>query len=150
MSEVAFYHLTRRSLEAVLPELLAKVLERGERAVVLCGSAERAASLDTLLWTYAKESFLPHATRAGGHEAEQPVYLTEHEENPNQAGVLILVDGGGGEFLSGFARCLDLFDGNDAEAVTLARARWREARAAGHLLTYWQQGERGWEKKTEA
>ena len=27
------------------------------------------------------------------------------------------------------------------------RDRWRRAKAAGHALTYWQQGQRGWEKK---
>ena len=25
--------------------------------------------------------------------------------------------------------------------------RWTEGKAAGHTLTYWQQGPRGWEKK---
>ena len=32
MTEVAFYHLTRKPLERALPELLEKVLERGMRA----------------------------------------------------------------------------------------------------------------------
>jgi DNA polymerase-3 subunit chi len=42
-----------------------------------------------------------------------------------------------------------MFDGNDAEAVTAARERWRSYKAEGHALTYWQQNARaGWEKKT--
>ncbi len=41
----------------------------------------------------------------------------------------------------------DLFDGADAAAVAAARLRWAEAKAAGHALTYWQQGERGWERR---
>jgi DNA polymerase-3 subunit chi len=41
----------------------------------------------------------------------------------------------------------DLFDGNDPVAVEAARERWRAAKAAGHTLTYWQQGTRSWEKK---
>ncbi len=150
MTDVAFYHLQRKRLEEALPELLDKVLQNGLRAVVLGGSAERVEALDTLLWTYAKESFLPHGSRALGSAAEQPVYLTDTEENPNGATVLVLVDGGGGEFLTGFDRCLDLFDGNDEAAVAAARQRWQAARAANHTLTYWQQGERGWEKKAEA
>jgi DNA polymerase-3 subunit chi len=41
-----------------------------------------------------------------------------------------------------------MFDGNDYEAVTSARARWKTYKAAGHDLTYWQQTDRGgWEKK---
>jgi DNA polymerase III subunit chi len=61
--------------------------------------------------------------------------------------MLVLVDGVGHGDLAGFARCADLFDGNDPEAVEAARARWRAAGAAGHALTYWQQTPSGWEKK---
>jgi DNA polymerase-3 subunit chi len=46
-----------------------------------------------------------------------------------------------------FARVFDLFDGNDPEAVAAARGRWTAAKGAGHALTYWQQGERGWKRK---
>jgi DNA polymerase III subunit chi len=42
---------------------------------------------------------------------------------------------------------LDLFDGNDEAALAAARRRWAAAKAAGHALSYWQQGARGWEKK---
>ena len=44
----------------------------------------------------------------------------------------------------------DLFDGNDEEAVSAARARWKRAKDAGHTLAYWQQSESGgWVKKAE-
>jgi DNA polymerase-3 subunit chi len=52
--------------------------------------------------------------------------------------------------LSRYGRCLDIFDGNDDMAVAAARRRWTEAKAAGHSLTYWQQTDRGWEKKAQA
>jgi len=45
-----------------------------------------------------------------------------------------------------FERVFDLFDGTDPDKVAAARARWRVARDAGHTLTYWKQGPRGWEK----
>ena len=38
-------------------------------------------------------------------------------------------------------------DWPDPAAVEAARDRWRNAQAAGHSLTYWQQTEAGWEKK---
>ncbi|MBT6825536.1 MAG: DNA polymerase III subunit chi, partial [Rhodospirillales bacterium] len=42
----------------------------------------------------------------------------------------------------------ELFDGNDDEALTAARTRWKTYLDAGHTLTYWQQGDRGgWEQK---
>jgi DNA polymerase-3 subunit chi len=61
--------------------------------------------------------------------------------------MLVLLDGAQSAGLAGFARCCDMFDGNDASAVEAARRRWSEAKAAGHTLTYWQQTASGWEKR---
>jgi len=36
---------------------------------------------------------------------------------------------------------------NLAIAVEAARTRWLQAKEAGHALTYWQQTEKGWEKR---
>ena len=73
--------------------------------------------------------------------------MSSDRPKPNGARFLFLVDGAESARLDRFDRVLDLFDGNDAEATEAARDRWRRAKAAGHALTYWQQGARGWEKK---
>jgi len=148
MTEVRFYHLQRRTLEQTLPKLLEKTLERGWRAVVLAGSAERVDALNQLLWTYDPASFLPHGTRRDGAAEEQPVWLTAEDENPNGATVLFQLDGAASDRPEAYDLVCDLFDGNDDEAVMAARDRWKRCKAAGHALTYWQETERGaWEKK---
>lgn len=150
MAELLFYHLTRRRLEQVLPELLEKTLQRGWKAVVKGGSEERIQQLNGDLWTYGRASFLPHGLKADGFADRQPVYLTTEDERPNNADVLFLVDGADAENVSAYARVCDLFDGNDEDAVQAARARWKRAKDAGHTLTYWQQSETGgWVKKAE-
>ncbi|MGH6989491.1 MAG: DNA polymerase III subunit chi, partial [Stellaceae bacterium] len=101
------------------------------------------------LWTYDEASFLPHGAAAGGHAARQPIWLAAEDENPNGAQWVMLVDGAAAD-LSRYTRYFDIFDGNDEAAVAAARQRWRDAKAAGHTLTYWQQTDRGWEKKAEA
>jgi DNA polymerase-3 subunit chi len=147
-TEIFFYHLERAPLERVLPELLEKSLERGWRAVVQAGSDERVEALDTALWTYREDSFLPHGTASFGHPERQPVYLTTGEGNPNGAAVRFLVDGAEPGDLSDYERAVYLFDGRDAEAVERARGQWTAAKEAGYAVTYWQQNERGkWEKK---
>jgi DNA polymerase-3 subunit chi len=94
MTDVRFYHLTSTSLEAALPQMLEKTLERGQRAVVIAGSEERVEALNAHLWTYKDRGFLPHGTAKDGHSEAQPVWLTESDENPNGAQVLFLTDGG--------------------------------------------------------
>ncbi len=149
MSEVGFYHLQRTGLDRALPKLLEKALERGLRVVVRAGSDERVEALNAALWVYEPDSFLPHGAKADGFPAEQPVYLTaDPADNPNGARMLVLVDGTAASDVANFERVLDLFDGNDTEAVEAARVRWRSLQAGGHTLTYWQQTDAGgWEKK---
>ena len=147
MAEIGFYHLLSSRLEQALPRLLERALAQGHRVVVRVGSAERVEHLNAVLWNYDEASFLPHGSARDGNAAAQPVWLTERDDNPNGASMLVLVDGCDAEDLARFARCADLFDGNDAAAVEAARHRWRQARAAGHALTYWQQTASGWQRK---
>lgn len=153
MSEVAFYHLTRSPLEAALPKLLQKTLEAGKRAVVMAVSPGRVEHLNSALWTFDPASWLPHGSVKDGQNQEgwaeeQPVWLTDADENPNGAQFLFLTDGAACADLGAFERCFELFDGADAESVQTARVRWKAYKDAGHELTYWQQTERGgWTKK---
>jgi DNA polymerase III subunit chi len=147
MAEVGFYHLLATPLERALPKLLERARAQGYPIVVRAGSAERVAQLDAILWTYDEASFLAHGSARDGNAAAQPIWLTDRAENPNRASMLVLVDGVEGGDLSYFARCADLFDGNDDSAVEAARERWRHAREAGHALTYWQQTGSGWERR---
>ena len=103
-----------------------------------CGDPERLELLNRALWTYGKDSFLPHGTRSDGFAEDQPIYLTDAGREPQRRHH----PGPGRRTphapdLASFDRCLDLFDGGDPEAVARARERWREALAAGpwlHLL----------------
>ena len=147
-AEVLFYQLERQPLDQVLPGLLEKTLGRGWRAVVQAGTEERLEALDTLLWTYAEDSFLPHGTTRDGFSDQQPVFLTSTEANPNGAVVRFFVDGADSGELSGYTRVVYLFDGRDEDARLKAREQWKRAKDEGHAVTFWQQNERGrWEKK---
>lgn len=147
-TEVNFYHLTRSSLEDALPRLLVKTLQAGERAVVMLGSAERVDSLNTHLWTYDPNGFLPHGSSRDGEADRQPVWLTHLDENPNGASFLFVADRARSDKVGDYKRCFELFDGRDDAAVVDARDRWKAYKTAGHTVVYWQQTPTGsWEKK---
>lgn len=148
MTEVSFYHLLHTPLDRALPKLIQKVLESGARAVIRTGSAERAEALSSVLWTFDQNSFLPHGTARDGNADRQPVWVTPDDENPNGADILVLTDGATAGEITAWRRCLEMFDGRDDAAVAEARRRWSDYKAADHVLTYWQQTERGgWEKQ---
>ena len=147
MTEIRFYHLERSPLEQVLPRMLQTSLQRDWRAVVIARSDERVEALNALLWVYDKDGFLPHGTKKEGHADKQPVWLTTDEENPNGAHVAFLVDGSEIADPAKFKLCCEMFDGRDGEALQRARAHWKTWKEDGHEVTYWQQTDKGWEKK---
>ncbi len=147
--EVLFYHLQRQPLEKVLPVLLEKTRERGWKALVEVGSAERQRALDDHLWTYAERSFLPHGVDGEPACETQPILISTGRNNPNGADVRFLVDGARlGTDLEGYQRLVLMFDGEDPQALDAARADWKQAKASGAAASYWQQNADGrWEKK---
>ena len=147
-TEIYFYHLETRTLDDVLPTLLELSLKRGWRAAVQAASEERVAALDTLLWAYRDESFLPHGTVRDGRASSQPIYLTAGEDNPNAAHVRFLVDGAMLLDASPYVRVAYVFDGRDQDAVARAREAWQTAKLQGLAISYWQQGADGrWQQK---
>lgn len=148
VTEVYFYHLERGSLDEVLPTLLELSLKRGWRAAVQAASEERVEALNTLLWIYRDESFLPHGTARDGRASSHPIYLTAGDDNPNQAQVRFLVDGAILADVSPYVRVAYVFDGHDQDAVARARAAWQDAKARGDAVSYWQQDADGrWQQK---
>ncbi len=149
MTELLFYHLHRKPIEKALPELLEKSLARGWRVVVQAASEERIEALDAHLWTYADDKFLPHGTAKESEAALQPVLLTTGDDNPNGANVRFLIDGTAlPADAASYQRIVLLFDGEDDDAVALARTRWTEAKAKGFEVTYWQPDDQGrWKQK---
>lgn len=146
--EVVFYHLMHKPLEAALPELLNKCLERDWKVVVQTGSQERCKLLDAHLWTFADDSFLPHGTAADGHSEQQPIFLTTEQDNPNDADVRFMVDRAQPPPLDGYTRAIFMFDDRDTDAVGEARQHWKAAKAEGFQIAYWQQTQSGgWERK---
>jgi DNA polymerase-3 subunit chi len=114
----------------------------------MLGSEERVEAVNNLLWTYNDRGFLPHGSSRDGFPADQPIWLTDKDENPNKAEILLLGDGARSGNVGSYGRCFELFDGNDPEAVASARLRWKQYTEAGHQATYWQQSPAGkWEKK---
>jgi len=145
VAEIGFYHLTRTAIAEALPPLLGRTLAAGQRALVCARDPGVLEALDARLWLSENPDWLPHGMAGAEFAADQPILLSRTDAAENGARFLFLVDGMDVD-AARFERVFDLFDGNDAETVAAARARWSRAKAAGHGLTYWQQAESGWVK----
>lgn len=146
--EVWFYHLERQPFERALPALLEKALERGWRVVVQTVDDLRVKALDDLLWTYAAESFLPHASAGEKTAARQPIVVTREAGNPNAAALRIFVEGSEVSLDGSYERIILVFDGRNEVELDAARRQWSRLKGEGATLAYWQQSEAGrWERR---
>ncbi|GHE86002.1 DNA polymerase III subunit chi [Aliiroseovarius zhejiangensis] len=150
--EVFFYHMTRSPLEATLPVLLQRSLQAGWKICLRGTDPARLDWLDERLWTASDDGFLPHGLAGGPHDADQPVLLTTDMTLAHPADALILVDGAAVSFdeMTALTRVSILFDGNDPDAVSRARAQWKEVVAAGCTAKYWSQESGRWEMKASS
>jgi len=145
MTRFDFYHLQKSPLEQVLPKLCEKAYASGNHIKIMVGNSERVEFINSLLWTYNEESFLPHGSKKDGFAEEQPIFISDNEANENNAQILILVDGAKLDvsLLDTYERILNIFDGNDTVALNNARTYWKEIKEFGGELHYWQQNDKG-------
>lgn len=146
-----FYHLTRRPMEDTLMMLLGKASGAGWRVVVRGTNADRMAWLDEKLWQGADDSFLPHGLAGGPHDARQPILLSTARDIPNAASCLMSVDGAdvAPDEVANLNRVCVLFDGNDPQALDVARGQWSALKNAGAMAEYWSEESGSWQKKAE-
>lgn len=137
---IDFYHLTAAPLEKVLPAICEKLLAGGERLLVVT-APERVGGLDRQLWSYAPDSFLPHAAAGGGRDADQPILLADSPAAANGARNIALADGEWRDEALVFDRVFYFFDGGTIDG---ARASWRALKDRSEAERhYWKQDERG-------
>ena len=150
MTRIDFYHLQRQSLEEVLPKLLLKAYGLGKKIKVRVGDDSKLEYINSLLWTFNDESFLPHGSKKDGFASQQPIWLSIEDSNPNEAEFLFLIYGAIEDFesIEKYERIFNIFDGNSEADVVLARNFWKGCKDREICLNYWQQDEKGiWTQK---
>ncbi len=142
---VDFYHLTRLPLERALPNICEKVLADGGRLLIVAADEALRTGLDRLLWSYASDSFLPHAQIGTGEDEAQPILLAPDINAANRARNIALADGEWRDDALDFDRTFFFFD---EARIKPARTAWKAlGEREGLDRRYWQQNEAGrWEQ----
>ena len=150
----------------MVPALVTKSLDKGFHIVIQLADDEALAFMDQFLWNWRVDSFLPHSAQKDGFESQQPIWLTKNdgarpdeanpkearpdevspnEANPNDAKMMIACQTKP-QSLDLFTRCAFLFDGRD-EAERERALAYRQDLSTHHNLTFWRQGQKGWDKE---
>lgn len=114
--------------------LLRKAWRQGAR-VVATGAPEELSRLDTMLWVFEQEEFVPHARLRGGERitpamARTPIWLADVPADVVSAQVLVNLGPGMATGFERFARVLEIVSDDPGDAQQ-GRQRWRGYQAAG-------------------
>jgi DNA polymerase-3 subunit chi len=133
VAEVAFHAGVADKLGYTC-RLLRKAWRQGAR-VVATGAPETLSRLDTMLWIFEQEEFVPHARLRGGERvppvmARTPIWLADVPNDVPGAQVLVNLGPGMAAGFERFARVLEIVSDDPADSQQ-GRQSWRIYQSAG-------------------
>lgn len=134
---VDFYVLAAADAAARLRfacRLAEKAYRLGHRVHLHAGSADAAARLDELLWTFRQGSFVPHELAVPDAAADSPVTIGHGNDTAPGADLLINLADAIPPVAGQFARVAEIVD-DSADGRQQGRERFRQYRQAGREIS---------------
>ncbi len=129
--EINFYQVSNiieNGIAKSIAPLLLKILEDNKRALIYSKDTIMINALDNGLWSFGKNKFIPHVTIFDQEfePKKQPIFITNQEENHNQADYLILLDAASAKFTSNFSRIFYFYDDSKTALAKKVAASYQE------------------------
>lgn len=109
--EINFYEVDEDLFKAIGPVVL-KILDEQKTAIIYVKDLDKLKRLDEVLWTFGRNKFVPHATILDSDftPSQQPVLISNLEENTNNADYLIFLDEPSLDFAKQFSRMFYFYE----------------------------------------
>ncbi len=136
-----FFRRTHAPLMQALPPLLLRLLRNSSRVLLLAPDDETLNHLNSVLWTFDDNAFVPHGTTHEPYPQHQPLLLQvppvpQVAANAATCVVLLLpqADAVWQQALNQYTQVITVFSALDDPAM--ARAAWKLCKDAGHEIDY--------------
>ncbi len=115
--------------------LVDKATQRGNRVLLNCESDSSCTELDTLLWAFRPESYIPHVTLPDDEPkvSAAPVALTCGGDSPSHHEVLVNLDNSLPEHFARFQRLAQIVN-QDKNRITASRKLFAFLRDQGYPI----------------
>jgi len=134
MTRIDFYQIeTNESAEAFCCRLVSKAWRQGHHVYIHTGSEKQARTLDDLLWTFRRESFIPHGLMGQG-DVEQPVEIGSKDPGRHTEVMINLTDEIP-DFFSRFERLAEIVPFEDKKR-DIARKNYQFYKHRGYPIQY--------------
>ena len=136
MTQVDFYILADKSRGdrfQLACRLTEKAWSAGHRVCINTETEEDAAHIDTLLWTFNDQSFIPHDRLQNASAETTPVVIASQLDKTDEHDVLINLASTIPDCFSQFERLLEPVD-KDEQTRAASRERYRYYRDCGYTI----------------
>ncbi len=141
--KIDFWQLSRDPVEKVVALIAQRVIDSGERLLVVSKDGDQRNVISKALWKAGPESFLANGEASEAGADKQPILLSDTAEPSNKASHVIFADGEYRE-PNGFERAFLLFD---EDTVQAARSTWKSLdEAEGLERAFFRQEDGKWKK----
>lgn len=137
MRNCTFMDIRTSSREKKIFEIIERLYNDGSTALLFTSSEERANELDSFLWTFRQESFIPH--RIFLYDEENPlekVAIVFREFNPLETKNLIADAPCSLKFALKFDQVYDFVDHSTKEKLEASRERYKIYKGKDFNLHY--------------
>ncbi len=132
-------YLVLSPVEKIIPRLLEKVYEAGERCLFHVPSEEEAEEWNKLLWTYTQKSFLPHGTTKDVYPERHPIWISSKMQNINNSSVFLTMEALKDIPATHFTKIIYVLCIHTQDGITLAQQHIKEYTNKKLNLKIWRQ-----------
>ena len=141
-AEIIFIVLNSAVKSRIVCDLTEKCYLNNQRIVIFTKSDEECKIIDSLLWTWKQQSFIPHKCLDSLSKSQnEPVVLTTSIESSADYDTVLLVDPLPMETVSQFSTVIDFAEKYDSQGIELSRKRYKLYKDQNFEINTLQPGE---------
>jgi DNA polymerase-3 subunit chi len=141
-AEIVFIVLNSAVKPRIVCDLAEKCYLSNRRIVIYTSSEEEGKKIDSLLWTWKQQSFVPHKNIDSlSKPQKEPIVLTTRIDSPADYDTLLLVDPLPLEKVDQFATVIDFAEKYDSKGLGLSRKRFKLYKEQNLKISTLQPGE---------
>ena len=137
MTEVIFVEVTQNLMEMRACAIAERTYVKGDRLQIIAADQQQAVRLDSLLWTFRPDSFVPHGLLEGEKDDNvPPVLICAREERFPGFDFLLMLDYCPVEIVGQFSNAIHLVVLDNPERLEASRRYWSQLKEAGFTLRH--------------
>ena len=141
-AEIVFIVLNSAVKSRIVCDLAEKCYLNKQRIVIYTKSEEECEIIDSLLWTWKQQSFVPHKYLDRLSKSQnEPIVLTTNIESAAGYDTVLLVDPLPMEIISQFSKVIDFAEKYDSQGIELSRKRYKLYKDQNYNIDTLQPGE---------